>query len=220
MKDAKIRYRPAELQVVAALRAFCISNANLRGTDMATRFVTNLRVPQEPGPYIYGAPTLSGSSGRSPQIEFPVVAGVLGSGPGKRPRGTATSMPEGPMGWLATRPSGRRPARRCTYRSPGMSAAAGLRRAAGPSRSPRRASWPRSRRPRGTRARQGRAPDLSRRRGSRGGPLGARWPYPGGRAPPRAPGPRRRGQPKPSSSGTRVLSQQAAHDELVVPQTS
>lgn len=60
MKDAKIRYRPAELQVVVdhALRAFCITNANLRGTDMATRFVANLprilRVAQEPGPYIYG----------------------------------------------------------------------------------------------------------------------------------------------------------------------
>jgi hypothetical protein len=60
MKDAKIRYRPAELQVVAShgLRAFCLTNANLRGVEMAERFVANLarirRAAQEPGPYIYG----------------------------------------------------------------------------------------------------------------------------------------------------------------------
>ena len=39
MKDAKIRYRPAELQVVIdhGLRAFCLTNANLRGArDGAT----------------------------------------------------------------------------------------------------------------------------------------------------------------------------------------
>jgi hypothetical protein len=61
MKDAKIRYRPAELQVVIdhGLRAFCLTNANLRGVDMAERFVQNLpriiRVAEEkPGPYIYG----------------------------------------------------------------------------------------------------------------------------------------------------------------------
>lgn len=61
MKDAKIRYRPAELQVLIdhGLRAFCLTNANLRGVEMAARFVDNLprmiRVAQErPGPYIYG----------------------------------------------------------------------------------------------------------------------------------------------------------------------
>jgi hypothetical protein len=61
MKDAKIRYRPAELQVVIdyGLQAFCLTNANLRGVDMAERFVENLpritRIAEEkPGPYIYG----------------------------------------------------------------------------------------------------------------------------------------------------------------------
>lgn len=61
MKDAKIRYRPAELQVLAAheLRTFCLTNANLRGVEMAARFVTNLprilrAAEREPGPYIYG----------------------------------------------------------------------------------------------------------------------------------------------------------------------
>lgn len=61
MKDAKIRYRPAELQVVVdhGLRAFCLTNANLRGVEMAQRFVENLprivRIAQlKPGPYIYG----------------------------------------------------------------------------------------------------------------------------------------------------------------------
>lgn len=64
MKDAKIRYRPAELQVVEEfdLRAFCLTNANLRGAEMADRFVLNLpritRVArQRPGPYIYGVYT-------------------------------------------------------------------------------------------------------------------------------------------------------------------
>ena len=60
MKDAKIRYRPAELDVIVdhGLRAFCLTNANLRGAEMAARLVANLprilRVAQEPGPYIYG----------------------------------------------------------------------------------------------------------------------------------------------------------------------
>jgi len=61
MKDAKIRYRPAELQVVIdhGLRAFCLTNANLRGVEMADRFVKNLprivRIAErEPGPYMYG----------------------------------------------------------------------------------------------------------------------------------------------------------------------
>jgi hypothetical protein len=61
MKDAKIRYRPAELQVVInhGLRAFCLTNANLRGVEMAERFVENLPrivriAEQKRGPYIYG----------------------------------------------------------------------------------------------------------------------------------------------------------------------
>lgn len=61
MKDAKIRYRPAELQVVIdhRLRAFCLTNANLRGVEMAQRFVEQLpritRIAErKSGPYIYG----------------------------------------------------------------------------------------------------------------------------------------------------------------------
>lgn len=61
MKDAKIRYRPAELQILIdhGLRAFCLTNANLRGAEMAERFVEHLpriiRIAEaKPGPYIYG----------------------------------------------------------------------------------------------------------------------------------------------------------------------
>ncbi len=60
MKDARIRRRPAELEVLAAynVRAFCLTNANLRGADQAQRLVVNLdrihRIAQTPGPYIYG----------------------------------------------------------------------------------------------------------------------------------------------------------------------
>lgn len=61
VKDAKVRYRPAELQVVAdhGLRVFCLNNANLRGAQMADRFVGNLRrieriFVREVGPYFYG----------------------------------------------------------------------------------------------------------------------------------------------------------------------
>jgi hypothetical protein len=60
MKDAKIRYRPAELQVIIdhGLRAFVLTNANLRGAEMAARLLANLprilRVAQDPGPYIFG----------------------------------------------------------------------------------------------------------------------------------------------------------------------
>jgi hypothetical protein len=61
MKDDKIRYRPAELEALttAGVRAFCLTNANLRGADMAQRFVDQLpkitRIATErPGPYIFG----------------------------------------------------------------------------------------------------------------------------------------------------------------------
>ena len=61
MKDDKIRYRPAELEALttAGVRAFCLTNANLRGVEMAQRFVDQLLKIQriareEPGPYIYG----------------------------------------------------------------------------------------------------------------------------------------------------------------------
>jgi hypothetical protein len=60
MKDAKVRYRPAQLDAVNtfAVRAFCLANANLRGVEQAERLVANLpsiiRIAEQPGPYIYG----------------------------------------------------------------------------------------------------------------------------------------------------------------------
>lgn len=59
MKDARIRYRPAERAAVVSnrVRAFCIAGGSLRAEDMAQRFVTNLaamtRACAEPGPFIY-----------------------------------------------------------------------------------------------------------------------------------------------------------------------
>lgn len=42
MKDAKVRDRPAELRALAdhQVRAFCLTNANLRGIEQAERLVT------------------------------------------------------------------------------------------------------------------------------------------------------------------------------------
>ena len=60
MKDAKIRYRPSELAAVEAfrVRAFCLTNANLRAAEQAKRVTDNfdriVRVAEVPGPYIYG----------------------------------------------------------------------------------------------------------------------------------------------------------------------
>jgi PIN like domain len=61
MNDDKIRFRPAELEALttSGVRAFCLTNANLRGAEMAQRFVDQLpkitRIATErPGPYIYG----------------------------------------------------------------------------------------------------------------------------------------------------------------------
>ncbi len=60
MKDARVRRRPAELEALAAhgVRAFCLTNANLRGTEQAERLVGNLsriaRIAATPGPFIYG----------------------------------------------------------------------------------------------------------------------------------------------------------------------
>ncbi len=61
MKDDRIRYRPAELEAltVSAVRRFCLTNANLRGADMAQRFVEQLprirRIANDRvGPYVYG----------------------------------------------------------------------------------------------------------------------------------------------------------------------
>jgi PIN like domain len=60
MKDDAIRRRPAERDALAdaAVRAFCLTNANLRASEQSERFVRNLerilRRSQTPGPYIYG----------------------------------------------------------------------------------------------------------------------------------------------------------------------
>ncbi len=61
MKDDRIRYRPAELEALttSGVRAFCLTNANLRGAEMAQRFVEQLPKIEkiargQPGPYICG----------------------------------------------------------------------------------------------------------------------------------------------------------------------
>lgn len=63
MKDAKVRHRPAELEAVTtyAVRAYCVTNANLRGVEQAERLVSNLpriiAIAAQRGPYIYGVYT-------------------------------------------------------------------------------------------------------------------------------------------------------------------
>ena len=60
MKDDAIRRRPLERDALIAggVRAFCLANAQLRGDEMARRFVENrhriLRQAMQPGPYIFG----------------------------------------------------------------------------------------------------------------------------------------------------------------------
>jgi hypothetical protein len=60
MKDDAIRRRPAERDALTdgGVRAFCLTNAQLRGEEQARRLVENrhriLRLAQRPGPYIYG----------------------------------------------------------------------------------------------------------------------------------------------------------------------
>lgn len=61
MKDDAIRRRPAEREALIAggVRAFCLTNAQLRGEEMARRFVENRhrilrRAGRDAGPYIYG----------------------------------------------------------------------------------------------------------------------------------------------------------------------
>ncbi|CAB4951830.1 unannotated protein [freshwater metagenome] len=59
-KDDRIRRRPAEIAAVRehAIRMFCLTNANLTGTQQAQRFVTNIdammRQARVAGPWIYG----------------------------------------------------------------------------------------------------------------------------------------------------------------------
>jgi len=60
MKDDAIRRRPAERDALseAKVRAFCLTNAQLRASEQSTRFVDNIeriqRQAEKPGPYIYG----------------------------------------------------------------------------------------------------------------------------------------------------------------------
>jgi hypothetical protein len=59
-KDDAIRRRPAERDAMidAAVRVFCLTNAQLRGAEQTERFVANrhriVRQCRKPGPYIYG----------------------------------------------------------------------------------------------------------------------------------------------------------------------
>lgn len=60
MKDDAIRRRPAERDALtsAGVRAFCLTNAQLRAAEQTERFVSNrhriIRQARKPGPYIYG----------------------------------------------------------------------------------------------------------------------------------------------------------------------
>lgn len=60
MKDDAIRRRPAERDalVEAGVRAFCLTNAQLRAVEQSERFVSYrpriLQQARKPGPYIYG----------------------------------------------------------------------------------------------------------------------------------------------------------------------
>lgn len=60
MKDDAIRRRPSERDALAAarVRAFCLTNANLRAVEQTARVVgcldRILRQAAKPGPYIYG----------------------------------------------------------------------------------------------------------------------------------------------------------------------
>lgn len=60
MKDDAIRRRPAERDALidAGVRAFCLTNAQLRAAEQTERFVANrhriVQQARKPGPYIYG----------------------------------------------------------------------------------------------------------------------------------------------------------------------
>jgi PIN like domain len=59
-KDDAIRRRPAErdAMIAAAVRVFCLTTAQLRGTEQTERFIASrhriLRQSRKAGPYIYG----------------------------------------------------------------------------------------------------------------------------------------------------------------------
>lgn len=60
MKDDAIRRRPAEIEALhaAGVRAFCLTNANLRAAEQTERFVANrhriIQRAAKPGPFIDG----------------------------------------------------------------------------------------------------------------------------------------------------------------------
>ena len=60
MKDDRIRRRPAEIEALRAadVRAFCLTNANLRAEQQSERFVENrhrmIQRAAKPGPFIDG----------------------------------------------------------------------------------------------------------------------------------------------------------------------
>lgn len=60
MKDDAIRRRPAEREALieSGVRAFCLTNAQLRATQQTERFVSNrhriIQQARKPGPYIFG----------------------------------------------------------------------------------------------------------------------------------------------------------------------
>ena len=60
MKDDAIRRRPAEREALvgAGVRAFCLTNAQLRAAEQTERFISNrhriIQQARKPGPYIYG----------------------------------------------------------------------------------------------------------------------------------------------------------------------
>ena len=60
MKDDAIRRRPAERDALtdAGVRAFCLTNAQLRAVQQTERFISNrhriVQQARKPGPYIYG----------------------------------------------------------------------------------------------------------------------------------------------------------------------
>ncbi len=59
MKDARIRYQPAEKAAIAAhaVRCFCLTGGNLTGDEMAGCFLDNLDAITvacaEPGPFVF-----------------------------------------------------------------------------------------------------------------------------------------------------------------------
>jgi hypothetical protein len=59
------------------VRAFCLTNAQLRAAEQTERFVSNrhriIQQARKPGPYIYGS-TNKGSDASGPRTKLPSVA--------------------------------------------------------------------------------------------------------------------------------------------------